>query len=469
MIIKGNPAGSVKFWAKHLLRDDTNSRAEVVDISGLLSEDLPSALREMKTIADQSRCRGNFMYQANINPRDNEHLTPAQWREAVDLLEKNLGLEGHQRVVIEHEKEGRVHRHVVWNRVDVDTLRVADMGGNYYTHERTAREIEQRFGLEPTRSLHGEHREEGRPERTPELWEQRAADRSRIDPKELKAELTELWRATDSGKAFKSALEERGYILAKGDRRDFCVVDHAGDAHSLARRIDGVRAKDVRERMGDIDRDGLPTVTEARNQQHARYADRHAAAQAWEGREEAEQDKPLPKANAVDRPGDETLRSAKSEVFGNERRARKEEAEGRAHEKWLDRAEAERARIDRVRPQDVARQALFVADAVTGQAVKLVDFVTSFLDGGGHKPPASPEAITRSQEILRMRRAEAALENIRESMERGEGLRSSDLMHLTPIHLENIRLRGDDYVRYLVEDIQREEERKNDYGRSRER
>ena len=48
MIIKGNPAGNVGFWSKHLLRDDTNERAEVKEISGLLAEDLPTALREMQ-------------------------------------------------------------------------------------------------------------------------------------------------------------------------------------------------------------------------------------------------------------------------------------------------------------------------------------------------------------------------------------------------------------------------------------
>lgn len=408
------------------------------------------------------------MYQANINPREGEQLSPEQWREAVDLLEKNLGLEGHQRVVIEHEKEGRIHRHVVWNRVDVESLRVADMGGNYYTHERTARDLERRFDLEPTRSLHGEHREEGRPERTPELWEQRAAERSQIDPKELKAELTDLWRSTDSGKAFKNAIEERGYVLAKGDRRDFCIVDHAGDAHSLARRVEGVRAKDVRERMADIDRDRLPTVAEARDQQHARHPSRDAAARAWEDRQGPDRQRPVQEPKGADR-GDErqVLHSAKGENSRDGRHGRKEEAEARAQERWLDRAEAER--VDRVRPPDMARSTLFVADVAGGTVVKLVDFVTGLLDGGGRKPPATPEAISRSEEILRMRRAEAALENIRESMERGEGLRVSDLMHLTPSHLENIRLRGDDYVRHLVEDIQREEERKNDYGRTRER
>ena len=54
MIINGNPAGNVGYWSSHLLRDDTNTRAEVKEISGLLAEDLPTALREMQSIAAQA-------------------------------------------------------------------------------------------------------------------------------------------------------------------------------------------------------------------------------------------------------------------------------------------------------------------------------------------------------------------------------------------------------------------------------
>ena len=137
MIIKGGGVGSVRFWGKHLTSHD-NDRAEVVEIKGLVAVDVPSALREMQGVASGSRCHGNFMYQANLNPEAHERLTPEQWNEAIDQLEKNLGLEGHQRIVVEHEKKGRVHRHVIWNRVDVDTLRVVDIGGNYL-HARTHR------------------------------------------------------------------------------------------------------------------------------------------------------------------------------------------------------------------------------------------------------------------------------------------------------------------------------------------
>ncbi len=573
MIIKGNPGGSVKFWSKHLLRDDTNEKAEVKEISGLLAEDLPSALKEMRAIAAQSRCRGNFMYQANINPRDDEHLTPEQWTEAVDTLEKNLGLEGHQRVVIEHVKHGRQHYHVVWNRVDVETLRVADMGGNWPIHEKTARELEARFGLTPTPSPDRENATERKSAQ--ELYEIRAAERSGIDPKAMKAELTELWRSAESGKGFAAAIEERGYILAKGDRRDFCVVDKAGNAHSLARRLDGVKAKDVRERMADIDRDALPSVADARATQHSiekaatapelrgaaaeirlswslsysgegfaaaiddrglmlarvsvaeeqasrtanafakelgRYApsytqgeivvmnrfgdvyriderttgntrpeiEKHLAgidaqalpsiADTREGIQEAartaEANRQLRAAHRAD---NATIRAIEDDQFRSERRDRKDAATAAAVEKWEAKAKAERARIDPVHVSDVVtKPGLAVLDTASGVAESLLDFVGGLM--GSTKPrPTEFSSAASMRQIAAQREALAALENIKHSMERGESLSASDVRHLTPIHLENIKLRGDDYMRNLVESLQRDRAYELDYGRARER
>ena len=45
------------------------------------------------------------------------------------------------------------------------------------------------------------------------------------------------------------------------------MIDPSGETHSLARRIEGAKAKDVRERMADIDAASLPTVDEARARQ----------------------------------------------------------------------------------------------------------------------------------------------------------------------------------------------------------
>lgn len=263
MIIKGGPAGNIDFWARHLLRDDTNEVARLVEVRGLLAEDLPSALREMQAIAAQSRSRGNFMYQANINPRRDADLTPGQFAEAVDLLERNLGFFGRQRVVVEHVKDGRRHYHVIWNRVDASTLKVADITGNYDIHRATARELERRFGLAPV--AEGKRRS-----RRSELWEERAAERSGIPREKVASDLQRIWTSTASGETFRLEAEMSGYVLAKGDRRDFCIVDKAGDVHSLARRVPGIVAADIRRRFSDLDRDGLPSVAEARSRQRLR-------------------------------------------------------------------------------------------------------------------------------------------------------------------------------------------------------
>lgn len=475
MIINGGAAGNVGWWGKHLEREDTNDRAEVVEVSGLLATDLPTALREMQAIAAQSRSHGNFMYQANINPEAHEHLTPEQWREAVDTLEKNLGLEGHQRVVVEHEKHGRIHRHIVWNRVDVETLRVTDIGGNYYTHERTARELEGKFDLTPTPSLHGQQRPEGRPDRAPELWEQRAAERSGIDPKQITAELTELWRASDNGKAFAAAIEERGYILAQGTRRDFCIIDHAGDVHSLARRIEGAKTKDVRERLDHIDDAALPTVDEARTQQREKYPTHEAARAAWEGRAgtaaqhrqgkpELTPTVPIEDINARHSVAErERQQRQPSAEFWKGVQDRRDERQGKTQKAWSMNRDAEVARVTDAASPRREEGGLRVADAATGVVSSLGSFVDSLL--GGNRPQPTEE----TERFRAQRRALDAMESIRESLERGENLSASDVAALTPSHLMNIKAKGDDGIREMVERTERDRARRLDYGRERER
>lgn len=324
MIIKGGAAGSVGFWSQHLQRQkendanpNVNDRVTVREISGLLSNTVEGALREMQAVASGSRSEGNFMYQANINPRDHERLTPEQFKKAVDTLEKQLGLEGHQRIVVEHEKKGRVHQHVIWNRVDVDTLRVKDIGGNYAAHELAAEKLEREFGLERSPKPHldlaayQERRDRGKPF---DISEIRASQKTGIDPQQIKAELTDLWRKVDSGKAFTAAIEERGYILAQGDRRNFCIIDHAGTAHSLARRIEGAKAKDINERLADIDRDKLPTVDAARDAQREKYPTSAQAQEAWRARvggadhaRQQEQQQAKPEAQRDTKPNNQTI------------------------------------------------------------------------------------------------------------------------------------------------------------------
>lgn len=265
MVINGGSRRAGSWWAKHLGNATKNERAELVELRGIAAENIREALREMEAQAIGTKCQ-NYFYQANINPRADETLTPPQWEQAVDTLERNLGFEGLPRFVVEHEKAGRIHRHVVWGRIDPDTRTARPDGLTAAIHEQTSRELESAFGLEPGRSVLTADRDFPRPERGPEKWAIFQGKESGIDPRSVKAQVTEIYRASDSAPAFVAGLAEHGYTLAQGDRRDFVVLDQAGHTHSLARRIEGVKAAELRDFMVGIDRAAIPTIDQARQQ-----------------------------------------------------------------------------------------------------------------------------------------------------------------------------------------------------------
>jgi hypothetical protein len=218
----------------------------------------------MDTYAVGTRCE-KPLYHAAISPEPPHRMTPEQRTEAINALEEKLGLQDHARVVVLHEKEGREHLHVVWSRIDLEKMKSVSDSHNYRKHEEVARDLERRFGHDRVQGAHHEREGVERPDRTPSRSELRQEERTGITGKEVKAEVTAAFRASDGADAFKAALEDRGYLLAQGDRRDFVVVDREGGVHSLARRIDGVKAAELREFMQPIDRESLPTVEQAKS------------------------------------------------------------------------------------------------------------------------------------------------------------------------------------------------------------
>ena len=271
MVIKGKSVAGAARLAAHLERTDTNERMEVLELRGVAADDLRGALREMEAVASGCpNCQKPF-YHASINTRADEHLTPQQREQAIDRLEKELGLTGQPRAVVAHVKEGREHCHIVWSRIDLETMRTISDSHNYRKHEIVARELEREFGHERVQGAHIERDGKPRPERTPSHAEMQQAERTKITPEAARKHLTALWRGAKTGKEFEAALSESGWLLARGDRRDFVVIDPKGGTHSLARRIEGAKIKDVRERLAHVDMKALPSVAEGRAAQYARY------------------------------------------------------------------------------------------------------------------------------------------------------------------------------------------------------
>lgn len=264
MIIKGKSRAAPSQLAKHLGRADTNERIEILqlDSAGTPAE----AFRDWQTYTIATKGKLG-LYHANIDPDAKYEMTPTQWMRAVEILEEELGLKGQPRAVVMHEKNGREHIHVVWARADMDTMKLRSDSMNYQAHERASLRMEQEFGHEHVPGKHAKRDRDAQPEfPTAEVnhdeWQQR--ERGGIDHRERKAQVKSLYEASDTGPAFKAALEDAGYALARGDRRDFVIVDDDGKAHSLGRQLPGVKAKDLRAFMADIDPELLPSVREAR-------------------------------------------------------------------------------------------------------------------------------------------------------------------------------------------------------------
>lgn len=81
-----------------------------------------------------------------------------------------------------------------------------------------------------------------------EQWQQ--AKRMEVDPRTLKDLLRESWAISDNRESFIQALQERGFFLAKGDRKSFVVLDYRGEVMSLPKWSD-VKARELKARLGD--------------------------------------------------------------------------------------------------------------------------------------------------------------------------------------------------------------------------
>jgi Relaxase/Mobilisation nuclease domain len=269
MVIKGVSCAGAARLATHLTRTDTNETVKVTELRGVAAEDLRGALLEMEAVGAGARTTKPF-YHGSINTGIDERLTDEQRVHAINRLEEKLGLSGQSRVVVVHEKKGREHCHIVWSRIDLDRMAAVSDSHNYRKHEQVARDLEREFGHERVQGAHIEREGRPRPKRTPSHVEMLQVERGAVRPEEAKALVTDLWQRADSGQSFKQALEERDWLLARGDRRDFVVIDPGGGTHSLARRVEGAKAKDIRAGMADVDPESLPSVAEARATQRER-------------------------------------------------------------------------------------------------------------------------------------------------------------------------------------------------------
>lgn len=245
MILKGSQRGNARELSKHLMNTRDNEHVELHDLRGFMSEDdLHEALAEAEAISKGTRCK-QHLFSLSLNPPENVHVDTATFETAIEMAEQKLGLDGQPRAVVFHEKEGRRHAHAVWSRIDTDTMTAKQMSFSKMRLMEVSREVYLRHGWDMPKGM--VDREARNPLNfTRAEWQQ--ANRAKQDPRMVKAVFKEVWERSDSAESLKTALEQRGYYLAKGDRRGVVAVDYRGEAYSLS-KWSGVKAKDVKARF----------------------------------------------------------------------------------------------------------------------------------------------------------------------------------------------------------------------------
>tara|TARA_R110002110_G_scaffold203805_1_gene415008 strand:- start:3839 stop:5203 length:1365 start_codon:yes stop_codon:yes gene_type:complete len=248
MILKAKERGNAPQLASYLMSMNGNEHVELHELRGFVSDDLAGAFKEAEAIASQTKCK-NHLFSMSLNPPEGENVSREYFERAADQIENKLGLSDHARALVFHEKDGRRHAHAVWSRIDTDEMKAKTM--SFY--KRKLMDVSRDLYLE-----HGWDMPKGMLDQSMcnplnysrAEWQQ--ARRTKQDPKLIKAAIQECWKTSDSTDALKAALEEKGFFLAKGERRGVVAVDVRGETFSLSRWA-GVKAKDVRQRLPDAD------------------------------------------------------------------------------------------------------------------------------------------------------------------------------------------------------------------------
>lgn len=253
MILKGNQRAGGSQLALHLLNVTDNEHVTVHEMRGFVSDDLHGAFNEAYAISSGTRCN-QFLFSLSLNPPETEAVPIEAFEKAIARIEEKLGLVDQPRAIIFHEKEGRRHAHCVWSRINIDAMKAINLPHYKLKLRDVSRELYLEHQWKMPRGL--ANREECDPLNfTLAEWQQ--AKRARVDPRKVKEAIQDAWAISDSISAFEHALKERGFRLAQGDRRGHVAIDIDGNIFSVSRAV-GIKVKDVRAKLGDIER--LPTV-----------------------------------------------------------------------------------------------------------------------------------------------------------------------------------------------------------------
>ena len=257
MIFYASQRANAAELGKHLLNGDENDHVTIHEVRGFVSETLAGALREAEAMSRGTRCK-QFLFSVSLNPPEYADVPIEEFEAAIEEIERRLHLIGQPRIVVFHEKNGRRHCHAVWSRIDTEKLVAVNMAHFKRKLMDLSRGLFLKYGWKMPDGM-----KKGQP-RSP--WhmtreEHRQAVRLSQDPQAMKIMLKGVWEQSDSKESFASALQERGFLLARGDKRGFVALDVTGGVYSLTRWLD-IGTRELKARLGLPEK--LPDIAAAK-------------------------------------------------------------------------------------------------------------------------------------------------------------------------------------------------------------
>jgi hypothetical protein len=280
MISKGTTHNNGARLAAYMTTGKDGERAELWQLRGFEATNIKDAFRDVQIIAGATKAEQPF-FHVQVRNRERETLSRQQFEYAADRIERMLGLAGQPRAIAFHinERTGAEHMHVAWSRIDENTLTAIPLPFFKERLKKISRELELHFGLEPVTN-----RRKGNIRFAPTRAEQEQAKRIGLDVHEVRNAIRDCWDRSDCGMSFQAALDHEGLILAKGEKRDYVVIDRAGGMTALGKRILDVSAAETRRRLSDLPRDELPTVQMAQEfvKEQQQVKQQEKAAPVWD-------------------------------------------------------------------------------------------------------------------------------------------------------------------------------------------
>ena len=267
MILKASQRSGATQLAYHLLNDE-NEHVTVHEVKGFISDDVVGAFKEIQSIAKGTQCK-KFMFSLSLNPPPEESASIDDFENAIDRIEDELNIKDQPRCIVFHEKEGRRHCHAVWSRIDGHEMKAIKLPYFKKRLNGIAKELYIDHGWDLPKGFISKELSDPRNFTLAE-WQQ--AKRHKIDPREIKNAMQQCWKASDNKASFEHAMTEKGFFIAKGDRRGFVALDWRGEVYSLSRSL-SIKTKELKSKLGDTD--ALPSVETVKNKIASNHIELH--------------------------------------------------------------------------------------------------------------------------------------------------------------------------------------------------